>query len=101
LIYVDGKYRIKELTNHKKSILVDALEIESATCILECNRKAYETSNWESRLNMEIPINWKSFAPYANKYPQLEIGAYPFVIPQDEQEHRLIGLVMVEPDNII
>ncbi|MEL7119925.1 MAG: CRISPR-associated helicase Cas3', partial [Bacteroidota bacterium] len=36
LIHHNGKYRIKELCNRPNAIIVDALEIESATCILEC-----------------------------------------------------------------
>jgi len=101
LIFQDGNYRIKELTNRKKSVLVDALEIESATCILECDREAYETAGWEERLYMEIPVNFKSIFPYRKKYIQIEIGSYPFVIPQPMEEHEKLGLILTEHEKFL
>ena len=101
LIYRNNKYQIKELTNNKKAVLVDALEIESATCILECDREQYLTANWEERIQLEIPINYKTIAGHKSKYEQLEIGSYPFVVPQQIDEYKKYGLQLVEHDNII
>jgi CRISPR-associated endonuclease/helicase Cas3 len=100
LIYRNGKYTIKELTNNKKAVLVEALEIESATCILACDREKYLTANWEERLYLEIPINYQTIARHKSKFEQLEkIGAYPFVVPQDVEEYKIFGLQLVEHDN--
>jgi CRISPR-associated endonuclease/helicase Cas3 len=101
LIYQNGAYQIKELTNKKKSVLIEALEIESATCILECEREAYETADWEERLYMEIPVNFKTMFHHQKKYIQLEIGAYPYVIPQSMEDHKELGLIMVEHDKFL
>lgn len=101
LIYKDDKYIIKELTNNKKAVLMEALEIESATCILSCDRKAYLTANWEERLQMEIPINYKSISRHKSNYEQLEIGSYPFVVPQDDETYQIFGLQLVEHDNFL
>lgn len=101
LIFKNGKYTIKELTNYKKAVLVEALEIESATCILASDRDAYLTANWEERLQMEIPINYKTIARHKSGYEQLEVGAYPFVVPQDVTEYLTYGLQLVEHNNFI
>lgn len=101
LIYNDEQYCIKELCNKPNSVLVDALEIESATCILECDRERYEKTRWEERVQMEIPVNFKTISRYKNQYEQLETGAYPFVVPQLEAKHLLYGLELVEPENFL
>ncbi|MEX2233183.1 MAG: CRISPR-associated helicase Cas3' [Cyclobacteriaceae bacterium] len=101
LIYKKDKYTIKELTNNKKAVLVDALEIESATCILVNDREAYLTGNWEERLQMEIPINYKTISRHKSNYEQLEVGSYPFVVPQDETAYKIFGLQLVEHDNFL
>ncbi len=100
LIYRHGKYRIRELCNKPNAIIVDALNIESATCILEADREKYETARWEERIALEIPVNFATIARYRNQYVQLETGAYPFVIPQSEEEHQKYGLKLVELENI-
>jgi CRISPR-associated endonuclease/helicase Cas3 len=101
LIYENGRYKIRELTNHKKAVLVEALEIESATCILEEDRAQYEIGNWEERIQLEIPINYKTIARYKSNYVQLEIGSYPFVVPQGGEAYETFGLQLVEHENFI
>lgn len=97
LIYRSGKYVIPELQHHPKSIIVDVLEIESATCILEEDRSRYEHGTWEERIGLEIPVAWSTLRWSAKKYVQLEgIGSYPFVIPQPTTEHEEIGLILHE-----
>lgn len=101
LIYRNEKCQIKELTNNRKAVLVEALEIESATCILECDRETYLTANWEERIQIEIPINYKTISRHKSKYEQLEVGSYPFVVPQQLEEYKKYGLQLVEHDNFI
>jgi len=95
LIYDDGNYKIKSLTNNKKAVIVDALEIESATCILESDRTQYLTANWEERIQLEIPVNYNTITRQRKKYEQLEIGSYPFVVSFSEQEYKIFGLKLV------
>ncbi len=101
LIYYEGQYRIKELCNKPQATLIDALEIESATCILECDREKYLNVHWNERIYLEIPVNYKTIAKQKSAYEQLEVGAYPFVVPQKEAEHLLYGLELVEHENFI
>lgn len=101
LIYHNGQYRIKELCNRAQSTIVDALEIESATCILASDRERYLEANWAQRIQLEIPVNYKTICRFKDQYEQLELGAFPFVVPQPESEHLKYGLELLEPENIL
>lgn len=101
LIYKDNGYVLKELTHCRKAVLIEALEIEGASCILEEDRERYLESTWEERINLEIPISWKVIAPYHKKYEQLDVGSNPFVIPQDFKDYNVYGLQLVEPNNFL
>lgn len=95
----DGDFSLINLTSRTEAILLKALEIESATCILAADRDKYITATWEERINMEIPVNWKTISRYRDKYEQLQdIGANPFVIPMPQEEYEIYGLQLVEHD---
>ena len=98
MIFHDGQYKIKELCHRRSAVIVEALEIQSATCILECDREKYLNAKWGERIPMEIPISIKTMARYKNQYEQLEYGSHPFVIPQKETDHLKYGLELVEPE---
>lgn len=101
LIFKDNRFKLTELTNRKNAVLVDALEIESASCILSEDRDKYFLANWEVRIQMEIPINWKSISRYRNQYEQLSVGSNPFVVPQNPDEYKIYGLQLVEHDKFL
>lgn len=101
LVYVNEQYKMQELVHYPKSVIVDVLEIESASCILEDDRSAYEKGPWEKRIELEIPVAWSTIKWSKNRYEQLEIGSWPFVIPQKEEEHQEIGLILHEPNNFL
>ncbi|MBN8566557.1 MAG: CRISPR-associated helicase Cas3' [Flavobacteriales bacterium] len=91
LIFKNNRYTIKELTNQKKSVLLDMLDIESAVCILSTDVEEYKKSNFEVRTSMEIPVNYKLIKQNFN-LRQLEVGNYPFVVSQNEKLHMKYGL---------
>ena len=101
LIYRNDRYIIKELTDNKKSILIDALKIEGATCILESDRDTYINADWEARQQFEIPVNYQTIMRYKDRYEQLEVGSYPFVIPQHAEAYNMFGLQLTEHDNFL
>ncbi len=101
LIYKNGRYLLRELTSTKEAVLVKALEIDSATCILASDRERYLTADWEERTYMEIPISWKTIARYQSEYEQLDVGVNPFVVPQKPEEYEVYGLQLVEQDNFL
>lgn len=84
---------LRELCHRPKSVLIDALEIEGAVCIRKSDRETYVSKYGEDRQNLEIPVPWRSLAPYAKSWPRVETGSYPTVIP-DEYYDPLLGLVL-------
>lgn len=101
LIYRNGEYTLRKLCDRKKSVLLEALEVESATCILECDLDAYLTASYQDRIGMEIPVNFRTITRYRNQYVQLEVGSNPFVVPQAEENHMVIGLEFAEQEIIL
>lgn len=101
LKFREGQFTMKELTDNRKGILIEALEIEGATCILEADRQKYIDATWEERIDIEIPINWKTISRYKKEYEQLNVGANPFVVPQNEADYEIYGLQLIEHDIIL
>ncbi len=101
LIFKDNRFNLTELTNRKSAVLVDALEIESASCILSEDRDKYLLANLEERIQMEIPINWKTISRYRTQYEQLSVGSNPFVVPQNAEDYKTYGLLFVEHDKFL
>lgn len=73
----DGSMNIGKLTHRSKAILFELLEIDSVSCITESDVEAYENGNFESRLNLEIPVAYWTVA----KMDQSQKGNKPFIIP--------------------
>ncbi len=101
LIFKDNRFTLLELTNRKSAVLVDALRIESASCILSDDRDKYILANWEERIQMEIPINWKTISRYRTEYEQLPVGSNPFIVPQNLNDYKTYGLQLVEHDKFL
>jgi CRISPR-associated endonuclease/helicase Cas3 len=101
LKFKDGRFTMTELTDNRKGILIDALEIEGATCILEADRQRYIDATWEERIDIEIPINWKTISRYRKQFEQLNVGSNPFVVPQNEDDYEKYGLQLVGHDIIL
>ena len=99
VIWDGARCKLRELCNNTRSVLVDALEIESSACILVKDREKYlaPETPWEERVLLEIPVSWKSMRPHLKKYERLEIGALPFVIPGN-QDYEELGLLFDEYD---
>jgi CRISPR-associated endonuclease/helicase Cas3 len=103
LIWEGGNFLLPPLCNRTSQVLHDALEISSASCILESDREAYKNGNWDEKPALEIPVAYNAigYAAKRNHYPQLEIGTRPFVIPQTEDEHEEIGLILHDYDSFL
>lgn len=103
LIWKDDAFLLPLLCNRSSSVLHDTLEINSATCILECDKEAYENGSWDEKSTLEIPVAYNAigYAARRNHYPQLLTGSRPFVLPQKEAEHEQIGLILHDYDSFL
>ncbi|AMR26246.1 hypothetical protein A0257_03470 [Hymenobacter psoromatis] len=99
VIWDGARCKLRELCNNTRSVLVDALEIESSACILTADREKYlaKETPWQERVQLEIPVSWRSMRPHLGKYERLEIGALPFVIPGNK-DYQELGLLFDEYD---
>ncbi len=88
--FAGGEWMIKELCHHAKSALLDVLDINSATCIVESDKDEYLNLPL-SRMEQEIPVSFRSIA--YNKLEQMESGSRPFVVPDKAYDSER-GLLM-------
>lgn len=79
VMFREGKWVIKELWHNPKSALLETLDIDSATCIVETDKEDYESAPYEEQAKLEIPVSYRSIA-YRN-LDKLEKGSRPFIIP--------------------
>ncbi len=79
VVFVEGKWQIKELCHYPKSALLDVLDINSAVCITENDIETYLNGNAFNRAELEIPVSYKSMA--FNNLEQIDEGSRPFIIP--------------------
>ncbi len=84
----DGRCSINLLTHRRKSFLFELLEIDSVSCVCESDKIEYEKSNFERRLELEIPVQYKK----VQHLIQSEKGNKPFIIP-DKAYTKRIGLI--------
>jgi CRISPR-associated endonuclease/helicase Cas3 len=78
-VFNNGKWRIKRLFHHPKSALLELLDIDSAACIIESDIDAYKNATGIERMEMEIPVNYKTIG--YKQLDQLKEGSRPFIIP--------------------
>lgn len=82
-----GEITIDKLTHRSKSILFELLEIDGVSCICEGDLEEYENSDFERRLELEIPVRF--FA--VRGMNQAQKGNKPFIIPDKAYDFE-IGL---------
>jgi CRISPR-associated endonuclease/helicase Cas3 len=73
----DGSIRIDMLTHRAKSILFKLLDIDSVSCVTESDEDSYNSSHFEDRLNLEIPVRYFN----VQKMRQSQKGNRPFIVP--------------------
>jgi CRISPR-associated endonuclease/helicase Cas3 len=72
-----GEWTINRLTHRPKSFLLERLEIDSVTCIVEADEQRYLTAAFEERMHMEIPFRYWS----VHRFNQSREGNKPFIVP--------------------
>jgi len=86
-VFHDGKWFIKELWHHPKSALLEVLDIDSVTCIVDKDREGYEQSAYEEQAKMEIPVSYNSIG--WRGLDRSVAGSKPFIIPDKSYDEEL------------
>lgn len=77
--FYNGEWNIRKLWHKDKSALLEALDIESVTCIDQADQAYYETASFEEKMKLEIPASFRSVG--YRKLSQSHVGSRPFIIP--------------------
>jgi CRISPR-associated endonuclease/helicase Cas3 len=98
-IWQDGQFRIQKLQHRPKSVLLEALNINSETCILQSEIDRYREAGWEERQRMHIPVP-VSFNRFG--WPRLEQGNYPLCAPDEyyNPNGKRLGLTTPSSDTV-
>lgn len=73
----DGRIVLDYLTHRPKSYLLELLEIDSVSCILDVDIEEYQNSDFEERMMLEIPARYWQ----VKNFPQCEYGNRPYIVP--------------------
>jgi CRISPR-associated endonuclease/helicase Cas3 len=92
-VFERNKWKLKKLRHKHKSALLELLDIDTVPCISETDAESYIENNRYTRMEMEIPVNYKSIS--YKKLAQLKQGNYPFLIPERAYSNTL-GLLLNE-----
>ena len=97
-IFSNGRWRIDKLQHRAKSVLLDKLEIDSVSCITQADRNAYESANYEERMQYEIPVRYHAIAH--RQLEQSSIGNRPFIVPDCAYDiEKGLQIDLVRPEN--
>ncbi|MDL2277920.1 CRISPR-associated helicase Cas3' [Parabacteroides sp. OttesenSCG-928-G07] len=86
-VFNNGKWLIKELWHNPKSALLEALDIDSVTCIVDKDREEYEQLPYEEQARMEIPVSYNSIG--WRGLDRSQAGSKPFVIPGKSYDEEI------------
>ena len=101
LKWKDNQFQMKRLRHISQPVLMQYLEIDSASAILEQDLEFYKETNWEQRQWLEIPVNEKSMYRIRERLQIVEgIGSEPYIMTE-QHDYENVGLELKEPSNFI
>lgn len=86
-VFVRGQWLIKELRHNSKSALLDVLDINTATCILQSEEEQYNKNESCARNEIEIPVSYRSVVFLGLRMSKY--GTCPYVIPDNAYNGEL------------
>jgi uncharacterized domain HDIG len=89
--FYNGEWNIRKLWHKAKSALLEALDIESVTCIDQADLAYYETASFEEKMKLEIPASFRSVG--YRKLDQSHVGSRPFIIPAKAYNSKMGFLI--------
>ena len=97
-VFANQKWRLRKLWHFPKSALLEKLEVDSVTCILEKDKEEYINAFAEQRIVLEIPVSYIS-VKWKN-LEQIRYGSNPFIVPDSSYSERSgLNLATALPEN--
>ncbi|MDZ7763227.1 MAG: hypothetical protein U5K00_02210 [Melioribacteraceae bacterium] len=96
-ILVNDEWQIFYLQHRRKSVLLELLDIDNVSCIIEADEERYLNADFEKRKHFEIPVRFNSVA-YKN-LRQSDYGSNPFIIPNKAySEEKGLDITLAKPE---
>ncbi len=96
----EGHFRKPFLCHETSHALMELLEFEGDTAILEVDIEAYRKANWIKRKGFEIPVHGNTIRYSApDAYRLKDVGAEPWVVDQANHQYQLFGLRFDQPNS--
>lgn len=89
--FYNGEWNIRKLWHKAKSALLEALDIDSVTCIDQSDLAYYETASFEEKTKLEIPASFRSVG--YKKLDKSKVGSRPFIIPSKAYDSKMGFLI--------
>ena len=80
----DGSIVLDYLTHRPKSYLLELLEIDSVSCIINSDLEKYTHSGFEERMMMEIPARYWQM----KNFHKCDYGNRPFIVPDHSYDEE-------------
>lgn len=90
-----GQFIIRTLTHKPKSVLLELLDIDSATCIRESDVEEYERLSADERAGLEIPVHFNTIGYIKGLDKVKKVGTRPFIVP-DMAYTEGVGLEVIK-----
>lgn len=84
--FMGGKWVLKELRHNQRSAMLEAMDINSVSCLLESDEQQYLLNCGEVRTELEIPVSYR-FVAYLG-LRQCDSGSKPFVLPDSAYDEE-------------
>ncbi len=92
------KWSIDKLTHNSKAILLELLDVDSVSCVLEADKDAYVQSDYDERYKMEIHVRYYLVKELQQLKDEYSLSS--FIVP-DKAYSRDLGLIeyLAKPEN--
>ena len=89
LVWDRDQFLLKELCHYPKAVLLEMLNIDSATCIRYSDKEIYEEGKLEERLSLEIPIPRSAIFKKFTHFGKSDYGTKPIIIADELYDSQL------------
>ena len=84
--FMGGKWVLKELRHNQRSAMLETMDVNSVSCLLESDEQQYLLNCGEARTELEIPVSYR-FVAYLG-LRQCDSGSKPFVVPDSAYDEE-------------
>lgn len=100
IVWDGDQILLTELCHYPKSVLIETLNIESASCIRQSDQEIYEKGNTDDRISLEIPLPISAVFRTFTNFGNSKYGRKPKIV-HDELYDETLGFQFKEINNFL